>query len=114
MNRWRTTIQHVKQYKQLSESSVYVGSMEGSSGEEGKTSDELSIIMNVYAERLTKSKNGRSQLMVHVHGTLIKLLLLPFDRRLHFVPLRARVKRDLSNFNGELVSRDSSYSGARR
>jgi len=55
--RWRTTIQHVKQYKQLSESTVYVGSMEGSLGDEGKTSDELSIIMNVYAERLTKSKN---------------------------------------------------------
>lgn len=48
----------MKQYKQLSDSSVYVGSMESSLGDEGKSSDEMSVIMNVYAERLTKSRNG--------------------------------------------------------
>jgi hypothetical protein len=60
-NRWLRTIQHVKQYKQLSESSSYNVSMDSFAGEEAKSSDEMSIIMNIYAERLTKIRNGKSR-----------------------------------------------------
>ncbi|XP_070490077.1 protein furry isoform X3 [Chironomus tepperi] len=56
--RWHATIQHVKQYKQVSDScSFNVVSLDSSLCEEPKSSDELSIIMNVYAESLTKHKN---------------------------------------------------------
>lgn len=57
--RWPTTIQHVKQYKQLSDSSAYIVSMDSSLSDEGKSADELSIIMNIYAERLTKNRHGK-------------------------------------------------------
>ena len=57
--RWHATIQHVKQYKQVSDScSFNVISLDSSLCEEPKSSDESSIIMNVYAESLTKHKNG--------------------------------------------------------
>jgi hypothetical protein len=32
--------------------------MDASLSDEGKALDELSIIMNIYAERLTKNRNG--------------------------------------------------------
>lgn len=56
--RWHATIQHVKQYKQISECSFNV-SLDGSLCEEAKSTDDLSVIMNVYAECLTKQKNGK-------------------------------------------------------
>lgn len=75
-NRWRTTIQHVKQYKQVSDSSVYVISMD-SSLDEGKSTDELSIIMNIYAERLAKNRNGSLQLTLYKRdGFVINFLLI--------------------------------------
>lgn len=58
--RWRATIHHVKQYKQLSDSCGGLGA--NLECEDSKTSttspDELSIIMNVYADCLTRMKKG--------------------------------------------------------
>lgn len=57
-DRWHATIQHVKQFKQVSDSCSFNVSLDSSLCEEPKSSDDLSIIMNVYAESLTKHKNG--------------------------------------------------------
>lgn len=59
LDSWRATIQHVKQYKQHSDSSSYIVNMETCSSDEGKALDELSVIMNIYAERLTKARSGK-------------------------------------------------------
>lgn len=59
-HRWRSTIQHVKQYRQLSESSSYIVSVEINSGDEFTSNDnELSTIMNIYAKLLIKNKSGK-------------------------------------------------------
>ncbi|CAO1322409.1 unnamed protein product [Diamesa hyperborea] len=55
--RWRATINHVKQHKQLTDLSSYIVNLDSSSGEEPKSLDDLSIIMNIYAERLTRNRN---------------------------------------------------------
>lgn len=59
--RWRATIHHVKQYKQLTDSCSGLNislECEESKSSSGTTFDELSIIMNIYAECLTRTKNG--------------------------------------------------------
>ena len=56
-HRWKTTISHVKQHKQLTDLSAYT--VQDGSNEESKSLDDLSIIMNIYADKLTKDRNGK-------------------------------------------------------
>ncbi|KAG5678891.1 hypothetical protein PVAND_008517 [Polypedilum vanderplanki] len=56
--RWGATIQHVKQYKQVTESySLNMSFDSHNTTFDGNKYDDLSIIMNVYADCLTKNKN---------------------------------------------------------
>ncbi|XP_052897871.1 protein furry isoform X4 [Anopheles moucheti] len=60
--RWSAAINHVKQHKQMSNHSASNYNLPGDGpfsnlGTEFKTIDDLSIILNVYAHRLTKDRN---------------------------------------------------------
>jgi hypothetical protein len=55
-------INHVKQHKQLTDLSAYVTSLD-TSNDETKALDEVAIIMNIYSEKLTKSRNGEFVLL---------------------------------------------------
>lgn len=96
--RWRTTIQHVKQYKQIAESSVYIA---GSLCDDAKSSDDLSVIMNIYADRLTKNRNGEGSAKKTKMPKEFHEFLISFYRRLHPFVLRERVEWGLSAADGK-------------
>lgn len=94
--------------------------METCSVDEGKALDELSVIMNIYAERLTKARSGEKMLdCAHsVANNLFFYFLLFFtfsrNRRLHPLPLWGRLKRNLSDSDGKFIFRHRRYPRARR
>lgn len=105
MIRWRTTIQHVKHYKQMSEQSPSIVNF--LADETSKIPDEMSIVMNIYAEHLTRSRNGmEKERLINYFCCRVKhhfSSLFIFHRYFHFVTYRNGPKRRLSDFDGKLV-----------